>query len=574
MHIREQLKNTINEALEKLGITGVSFTLEHPTDLSHGDYACNVAMVAAKQVGKNPKELAEQIVAEIQNANSPLLAGEGLGVRSAGPGFINFTLSKYFFTQEIKNIKDESFGKVDIYKGQKILVEHSSPNLFKPFHVGHMMNNAIGESLVRLMKFSGAHVRTMSFPSDISLGIAKAIFVLLENVGSPLLQGEGLGVRSDISIQSLGDAYVQGTKRYEEDESIHVRVKEIADNLYAQKPSPEWDVFVVCKKFNIEYFEQVVARLGSTFDSYIYESEAGDKGKEIIVKNTPGVFTESEGAIVYIPEESKKHINTAVFINSQGNPTYEAKDVGLLAMKFEQESPDLSLFVTDYQQIPHFDVVLDAVEKINPEWKEKSVHIPHGRMSFKGQKMSSRLGGVPLATEILETILEEVRERSGDRNIDNETMDAIAIGAIKFAILRSKPGQNINFDPETSLSFEGDSGPYLQYTHARICSLLEKGNDLGITPGYLDNQENSEIERIAYRLPEIVEHAITEYAPHHVVTYLLQVAQAFNSYYAANTILDSENKQVSAHRLAIAQAVQTVLKNGLWLLGITAPDKM
>lgn len=129
----------------------------------------------------------------------------------------------------------------------------------------------------------------------------------------------------EISIQSLGDAYVEGTKRYEEDESIHVRVKEIADNLYAQKPSPEWDVFMACKKFNIEYFEQVVARLGSTFDSYVYESEAGEQGKEIVLKNTPAVFTESEGAIVYIPEESKKHINTSVFINSQGNPTYRSK---------------------------------------------------------------------------------------------------------------------------------------------------------------------------------------------------------------------------------------------------------
>ncbi len=579
MSIKEKLKNIIETALGNLGIAGVNFTLEHPTELSHGDFACNVAMVAAKQVGKNPKLLAEEIIVEIQKAGSPLLAGEGLGVRSAGPGFINFKLAKRFFEQEIPNIANSEtlstvvervvptgnrvrlFGESNIHAGQKILIEHSSPNLFKPFHVGHMMNNAIGESLVRLMKFSGAEVRTMSFPSDISLGIAKAIFILLEK-------------NPEITIQSLGDAYVEGTKKYEEDETVHVRVKEIADNLYAQKPSPEWDVFIACKKFNIEYFEQVVARLGSTFDSYVYESEAGEQGKEIVLKNTPAVFTESEGAVVYIPEESKKHISTSVFVNSQGNPTYEAKDIGLLAIKFDREHPDLSLFVTDYQQIPHFDAVLDAAEKINKDWSEKSVHIPHGRMSFKGQKMSSRLGGVPLATEILETILEEVRERSGERNIDKETMDAIAVGAIKFAILRAKPGQGINFDPETSLSFEGDSGPYLQYTHARITSLLEKGAGLGIVPKYHDGEEVADVERVVYRLPGIVENAIAEYAPQFIVTYLLQVAQAFNSYYAANTIVDAANPETSAHRLAIAQAVQVVLKNGLWLLGIKAPNKM
>ncbi len=564
MSIAQKLKNSIETALEAVGIPSVSFALEHPTELSHGDFACNAAMAGAKQVGKNPRVLAEEIVAELKKQNNPEIES----IEIAGPGFINFKLSQGFFATSISEIiaAGDQFGKRDIYAGKKILVEHSSPNLFKPFHVGHMMNNAIGESLTRLMKFSGAEVRTMSFPSDISLGIAKAIFIILEKSPDGHLYNP--------SIQVLGDAYVEGTKRFEEDESIHVRVKEIADNLYAQKPSPEWDVFMACKKFNIEYFEQVVARLGSTFDSYVYESEAGEQGKEIVLKNTPAVFTESEGAIVYIPEESKKHISTSVFINSQGNPTYEAKDIGLLAMKFDREHPDLSLFVTDYQQIPHFDAVLDAAEKINKQWSDNSVHIPHGRMSFKGQKMSSRLGGVPLATEILETILEEVRERSEGRNIDNDTMDAIAVGAIKFAILRAKPGQNINFDPETSLSFEGDSGPYLQYTHARITSLLEKGAGLGIIPKYKNGEEISDLERIAYRIPGIVENAIAEYAPQYVVTYLLQVAQAFNSYYAANTIVDAENPEVSAHRLAIAQAVQIVLKNGLNLLGISAPSKM
>src|SRR3989338_5493661 len=155
-----------------------------------------------------------------------------------------------------------------------------------------MMNNAIGESLVRLMQFSGAKVETMSFPSDISLGVAKAIFILLEKFGSNFTP-------SEISI--LGDAYVEGTKRYEEDESIHIRVKEIADNLYAGNNSPETSVFEMCKKFNVDYFEEVTKKLGSHFDSYIYESEAGIVGSEIVRANTPSVFSESEGAIVYIP---------------------------------------------------------------------------------------------------------------------------------------------------------------------------------------------------------------------------------------------------------------------------------
>lgn len=559
--VSDSVRKAIEIALGEMGISGVNFSLERPADLSHGDYATNVAMVCAKSLGKNPREVAEMIISNITAQNIPEIAS----VDIAGPGFINFKLAPEFFVHLVSDVlaKADEFGKSTIHAGKKILVEHSSPNLFKPFHIGHMMNNAIGESLVRLMQASGAIVRTMSFPSDISLGIAKAIFILLEDYDENF-------VPSDISV--LGNAYVSGTKRYDEDESIHARVKEIADNLYAGIPSPECVLYERCKQLNIEYFEHVVARLGTHFDSYIYESEAGVIGKELVGKYTPAVFTESEGAVVYIPEEAKKHLNTSVFVNSQGNPTYDAKDLGLLKMKFDREAPDVSIFVTDYQQIPHFQIVMDAAEKIQPEWVAKSVHIPHGRMSFKGQKMSSRLGGVPLATDMLDLVAEEVRERSTHKEVA-DILDAVSIGAIKFAILRAKPGQNINFDPDTSLSFEGDSGPYLQYTHARIQSLIEKGQALGLERKYVSGNP-SDVERTILHFPEIVERAISEYAPQYIVTYLLNLAQEFNSFYSANKIIDESDVNTSSHRLAIAHATQIVIKNGLRLLGITAPERM
>lgn len=562
MKIAEKLKKSIEEALSELGISGVSFSLEHPTELSHGDYATNVSMVCAKQLGKNPKEVAGEIAAELERNKIPEIEK----IELAGPGFINFTLSQNFFSESIQDLVKlgDDFGKLKINAGKKILVEHSSPNLFKPFHIGHMMNNAIGESLTRMMKYSGAKVETMSFPSDISLGVAKAIFILIEKYGNEFSP-------SEISI--LGDAYVEGTKRYEDDESIQDRVKEIADNLYAGNDSVEVKIFEACKKFNIAYFETITKKLGSHFDSYIYESEAGIIGKELVEKNTPDIFTRSDGAIVYIPDESKKNLNTAVFINSQGNPTYEAKDLGLLDLKFDKIDPETSIFVTDHQQIHHFEIVMDAAAKINSVWADRSVHIPHGRMSFKGQKMSSRLGGVPLVTEILDLVSEEVKLKSSGREQVSDP-EVIAIAAIKFAILRVKPGQNINFDPETSLSFEGDSGPYLQYTHARISSVLEKASEADISAEYKNGEEVTNLERLLFRLPEVVESAISEYAPQYIVTYLLEIARAFNSFYAEKQIIDSENIEISGHRLAIAQATQIVLKNGLGLLGIIAPERM
>ena len=195
-------------------------------------------------------------------------------------------------------------------------------------------------------------------------------------------------------------------------------------------------------------------------------------------------------------------------------------------------------------------------------------------MSFKGQKMSSRLGGVPLAVDMIDAVSDEVSERSAERDIDKETKDAIAIGAIKFAILRAKPGMNINFDPETSLSFEGDSGPYLQYTHARIQTLLDKGLEQNIAAEIQIGNEVSDIEKLLYRFPEVVESAVFEYAPNYIVTYLLEIARSFNSFYGANKIIDVENPETSSHRLAIARATQIVIRNGLQLLAIEAPDKM
>lgn len=561
--MKDNLRDAIIEALKVLGLPStLPFVVEHPADMSHGDYATNVALAYAKEAGKNPRELAGQIMDTLVNLEVKDVAAYEI----AGPGFINIHLAAPFFKKTIDQIiTDADYGKSNIHAGKKILVEHSSPNLFKPFHIGHFMNNAVGESLVRLMQYSGAKVSTMSFPSDVSIGIAKAIFVLLEKYGNDFTPTE---------ISVLGDAYVEGTKRYDEDESIHARVKEIADNLYAQKDSPEWKLYKLCKEFNIAYFESVTGKLGSHFDSYIYESQAGEAGKKIVADNTPIVFTESEGAIVYIPAEEKKNINTAVFINSQGNPTYEAKDLGLLSMKFNNENPDLSIFVTDYQQIPHFNVVLDAAEKINKEWVEKSVHIAHGRMAFKGQKMSSRLGGVPLATELIDVVKEEALVRAQEKgNVDSA--ESVAIAALKFAILRSEAGKSINFDPETSLSFEGDSGPYLQYTHARLASLLEKAQAEGLQPNNAAQFSHvSMVHQLIYRFPEVVRDAIVHYAPHEVTMYLLELAHAFNSYYGANKIIDADDKQGTENRLALVAALKTVFKNGLHLLAIQAPDRM
>jgi len=578
--MKTTIENIIKKALKDIGVTEeVSFVVEHPADMKMGDYSTNVAMVCAKKIGQNPKEFAEKLVLEMQK--NPLLTlpfgkgeDEGRGLISeiqvAGPGFINFYLSREFFTKSVEEIlnKGKDWGKSEIYKNKRILVEHSSPNLFKPFHVGHVMNETIGESISRLAKFSGADVDVISFPSDISLGISKAVFIILEkhNKNGQIFRP------SDVVL--LGNAYVEGTKRYDEDENVHERINEIANNLYLRKESLELEVYDVCKKFNMEYFEYVTKMLGSEFDGYIFESEAGIVGEKLVKENTPSIFTKSEGAVVYIPEVSKKHINTTVFINSQGNPTYGAKDLGLLKIKFEKYSPDLSIFITDHQQMSHFDVVLDAAEKINKNWAEKSIHRTHGRMSFKGQKMSSRLGGVPLAKDLIEEVTNQVKEKSKDLN-EHDCL-AISVASLKFSILRAMAGKNIDFDPEKSLSFEGDSGPYLQYSIVRAKSIIEKLDNLNYQQTQIvasGNRNVTEFEKKICRFQYVVEEAIKEWSPHYVVTYLLELARVFNGWYGNTKVIDLENHDM-VYNVALTKAFIETMENGLWLLGVEIPEEM
>ncbi len=562
MEIKSEIKNLITEALKSLSLSS-EIHLEHPDDFSHGDFSTNVAMVLAKERKQNPKFLAEDIRVKIPKSEWV----EKTEV--AGPGFINFYLSKKFFKESVSSVTD-SFGKLQIYQGKNILVEHSSPNLFKPFHIGHMMNNAIGESISRLAEFSGANVTKLSYPSDISLGIAKAIWAIQKRGGKEYLAKQKDGL--DYEMMSVfGECYAEGSSSFDADENVQKEVREMYKKIVEDNTSEEFSIYTYAKNLNLSYFEHVTRKLGSKFNAFIFESEAGEIGKAIVQKNIPKVFTESDGAVIYGGE--KVGLHTRVFINKEGYPTYEAKDIGLLSLKFERYHPDLSVFITDSQQSEYFKVVSSAVGEINLNWKEKTIHRTHGRMTFKGAKLSSRLGGVPLATDIVNTVRDEAMDRMEHKDVN--LAEKIAIAAIKFTILKSEAGKNINFDPETSLSFEGDSGPYLQYTIARCHSLLEKGK----AEGFVKSEEPeeswspSELEKTIYKFPQVVEGAISSWAPHYVATYLLELARAFNSWYGHTKVLDKENKN-SSFNLMLVDKTTSILKNGLYLLGIESPDRM
>jgi arginyl-tRNA synthetase len=576
--IKNILENSIKTALWSLKIDEKKVSkinLEHSEELTHGDYSCNIAMVLAKQVAQNPRELAEKIVAEI-NENKPKEISK---VEVAGPGFINFYLADSFFAEQTKEIikTDKKFGQTKIFAKQKFLIEHTQPNPFKEFHIGHLMNNAVGESISRIVKANGAETRIVGYHGDVGLHVAKTVFAMQKELPSKKI----LDTKNIVEkIKYLGKCYSEGDKAYSDDESAKQVIEEINKKVYDKSDKEINKLYVWGRKASLEYLDMLYKRLDSHFDHQFYESEVGEIGKETVLEFLKkGTFEDSEGAVVFKGEKFGLH--TRVFINKFGIPTYEAKEIGLAKLKRKYYKYDKSLTVVANEQNSFFDVVEVAIGEVFPELKGKLKHIAHGILKLPSGKMSSRTGTIISMEKLIGDTKEKVLEKIADRDFSdkqkNEVAEIVAIGAIRYSILHQAIGGDIIFDFDKSLSFEGDSGPYLQYSYARAKSILRKAKEEKIKKvdwkKVSEGKEISQLEKLLYRFPEVVERAGGEYSPHYIATYLIELSSAFNNFYGQGKIVDKEDTK-SSYKIALTEAFSVVMKNGLNLLGIQAPEKM
>jgi len=545
MKIREQIQQALARALEKSGvaISPSEVPLEFPAELSHGDYATGVALKFAKQTGMNPRALAEKIVADIGEV-------EGISkIEIAGPGFINFHLSAEAIAESLKDaIGADMWGSNENLSSKKIMVEYTDPNPFKEFHIGHLMSNAIGESIARLLQFSGAEVKRANYQGDVGPHVARALWGKLQK---PEL--------------SWGQAYAYGAQNYEANKDA---IDAINEKVYAHSDTELQKLYDQGRAESLEHFEEIYKILGTKFDFYFFESETALKGLALVGAHS-NIFEKSDGAVVYRGEQDGLH--TRVFITSKGLPTYETKELGLAELKNETWPSDISITITAHEQSDYFAVVLAAMRKIFPDIAAKIRHVSHGMMRLTTGKMSSRTGDVITGESLLNDLIEQAKIRAAESRAENhdELAQSVAVAAVKYQILKQAAGKDIVFDRERALSLEGDSGPYLQYAHARTRAILERAGNVGeIDP----SAEPNELSRLLLRFPEILERSAREYEPHHITTYLLEIASTFNTWYAKEQILDGTPTQ--AHKVALTAAVARTLKNGLWVLGIPAPEKM
>lgn len=552
----KETTNAIAHTLaDALGSSPDDIVLEHPADLAHGDLASNAALTHASARGTDPHTLAEELADVLQRAQIPGVAH----VTIAGPGFVNVHFTREAFAAQTAQVRmsGATWGANTKRANERTMVEYTDPNPFKEFHIGHLMNNTIGESLSRIVAHSGAAVRRANYQGDVGMHVAMSIWGMQQ-----------LGIEPD-DVSALGTAYAKGATAYKEDATAKAEIEALNKKIYERSDPAVNALYDAGRETSLAHFEDVYERLGTTFDHYFFESETGSVGMDMVRTNLDTVFEESDGAIIYRGE--KHGLHTRVFINAQGLPTYEAKELGLAKAKYDTYPYERSIVVTGNEITEYFKVLREALREIHPDLAAATEHVPHGMLRLTTGKMSSRTGDVITG----ESLLNDMRDRvyAHMHEPDTAIADQIAVAAIRYAVLKQGTGRDIVFDPEQSLSFEGDSGPYLQYAHTRANAVLKKAADAGISPS-TDNvpETMTELERLLYRFPEVVERALDEYEPHHITTFLTQVAGAFNSWYAREQIVADD--VYAPYRVALTDAFRQTMANGLWLLGIETPERM
>lgn len=540
-------------------------TLEYPGDTTHGDFATNIALIYAKQAGKNPQELAKEFVEKLNASKLPEIES----IETAGPGFINFKLKPSVFADVVEKIvaTGKKFGNHTRLSGQRIIVEYTQPNPFKEFHIGHLMNNIIGESVSRLFEAHGTEVIRATYHGDVGLHVAKAIWGLQE-----------MEVGTEMNAHLLGNAYATGAKLFETNEEVKKEIIVLNKVIY-DRSDPDVNVlYDTGRGVSLRHFEDLYKRLGSNFDFHFYESETAPLGKALVLEYLPsGVFEKSEGATIFRGEEFGLH--TRVFLNKEDLPTYEAKELGCIALKKEKIGDfDLSVTITANEQNAFFTVVEKSAEQVFPELCAKLLHLSHGMMKLPSGKMSSRTGDVVTAESMIETVKEVARAKIKDgvlsQAMQEDIAEKVALAALRYTILRQSIGGDIIFDINQALSLEGDSGPYLQYACVRASTLLKKAEgSVEISSTLPVGWQTTHVERLLQRYPRIIDRAGREYAPHQLVTYLTELAGSFNSFYGSHKIIDASDP-TSAYRLSITKAFFDVMSSGLDLLGIEIPQEM
>ena len=590
VNIEEFILDVVKRTTEELYGTSDNIQIQKTRKEFEGDYTV-VVFPLLRASKKSPEatatELGEKIVAgtpEIKSFN-------------VIKGFLNLVIDQSFWAARFREIAEAKDYGMAAPSGRTIMIEYSSPNTNKPLHLGHIRNNLLGYSVATILKANGHNVIKVNLVNDRGIHICKSMLAWQLYGGGET--PESSGMKGD---HLVGKYYVEFDKHFKEE--VKALVAEGKSEEEAKKCAPimlaaqemlrKWEakdpeIYALWEKMNgwvYEGFDVTYKAMGVDFDKVYYESKTYLLGKSLVEEGLKkGVFFRKEDNSVWIDLEADG-LDQKLLLRGDGTSVYMTQDLGTALSRFEQNNLDDMIYVVGNEQNYHFQVLKLVLKKLGYEWSDNIFHLSYGMVELPEGKMKSREGTVVDADDLIAAMIGTAREMSEELGkldgVSNEEANAISemvgLGALKYFILKVDPKKTMLFDPRESIDFNGNTGPFIQYTHARIRSILRKAEESGIsTEGYTNagllNEEVELIKQLS-EYPSVVRSAGEQFAPSIIAAYAYELAKQFNGYYHDHSILKEENTTTRAMRLMLASTIASVIRSAMALLGISVPERM
>ena len=571
INYNELIAEAISTAVENLSKDEIAGMIEIPTDEKMGDFAFPCFRLA-KELRKAPPMIAKDIAAKL--ADSKIFAK----VESVN-AYVNMFLSREEFIYDVlKEVvsTQENFGRSDEGKGKKVIVEYSSPNIAKPFHIGHIRSTVIGNSIYKIYDFLGYDMERINHLGDYGTQFGKMI-----------VSYRRWGNKEDVikePIKTLLNYYVKFHEECELDPSLEDEAREVFTKLENGEPE-EVELWRWFREESLKEFSRVYKMLGIEFDSYAGESFYSDKMERVVnMLKDANLLKESEGAQIVDLEEY--NMSPALIMKSDGSTLYITRDIAAAVYRKEHYNFHKNLYIVASQQNLHFKQWIKIIELMGNDWAKDCVHIPFGLVSLEEGTMSTRHGRVVYLEEVLNRAVEQTKQIIIEKDVNTENVEETArqvgIGAVIFQELSNNRIKDYVFSWEKVLNFEGETGPYVQYTHTRAASLLRNAGEEtakkamnvdALKLKYIASDSGYELAKLISQFPQIIKEAGERYEPSIVTRHLVDVAQSFNHFYHDEHILVKDEEEKLA-KLALVFAAKNTIKNGLRLLGMEVPEKM
>lgn len=589
MNLKQKTNQILKEVIFELYQLELErLEIQHTRKEFNGHYTL-VTFPLIKALRKKPEEIGNEI-------GEALLKKNLITEFNVVKGFLNLSFPSDFWLNEfVENANNDKFGFKEVTDESKsVMVEYSSPNTNKPIHLGHVRNNLLGYSVAQIYKAAGCKVQKVQIINDRGIHICKSMIAWQKfgNGETP----ESTQIKGD---HFVGKYYVEFDKHYKKEieelinqgQTEEEATKNAPIFLEAQEMLRKWEagdeeVRNLWKKMNAwvyEGFEATYKRLGVDFDHNQYESNTYLLGKDLIEEGLEkGVFFKKQDGSVWI-DLTEEGLDEKLVLRSDGTAVYMTQDIGTAVERFEQFDIDQLIYVVGNEQDYHFKVLFLILQKMGYSWAETLEHLSYGMVNLPDGKMKSREGTVVDADDLMEDMFQTAKEISSELGkLDdyseeerNQLYETIGLGALKYFILKVDPKKGMLFNPKESVDFNGDTGPFVQYTYARIQSILRKEQPKEFNFDSIQlNELEIEIIRHLNELEETIQKSATELSPALIVNYVYDLVKLFNSFYQNHAILKAETEDIKNFRLFLSQWTSLVIKNCLGLLGINAPERM